>query len=107
MTNERNNPPANPPAPSLNDFLDTWRQAAADTEQRWNDFFNELMGTEAFAQTMARSMDGYLAMQAREFLLVDVVVLSILIYALLGKLADTTARLLERLCLSWHPAFQK
>jgi sulfonate transport system permease protein len=25
----------------------------------------------------------------------------------LGKLADSTARLLERLCLSWHPAFQK
>jgi len=48
-----------------------------------------------------------MAMQAREFLLVDIVVLSILIYALLGKLADSAARLLERLCLSWHPAFQK
>jgi sulfonate transport system permease protein len=46
-------------------------------------------------------------MQAREFLLVDVVVLSILIYALLGKLADSTARLLERSCLAWHPGFQK
>jgi sulfonate transport system permease protein len=47
-----------------------------------------------------------MAMQAREFLLVDVVVLSIVIYALLGKLADSTARLLERLRLAWHPAFQ-
>ena len=35
------------------------------------------------------------------------VVLSILIYALLGKLADSASRALERLTLSWHPAFQK
>ena len=49
---------------------------------------------------------GYLAMQAREFLLIDVVVLSILIYALLGKLADSAARFLERVFLQWHPAFQ-
>jgi sulfonate transport system permease protein len=60
------------------------------------------------AETISASSGiGYMAMQAREFLLVDVVVLAILIYALLGKLADSTARLLERLCLSWHPAFQK
>ena len=60
------------------------------------------------AETISASSGiGYMAMQAREFLLVDVVVLAILIYALLGKLADTTARLLERTCLSWHPAFQK
>jgi sulfonate transport system permease protein len=60
------------------------------------------------AETIAASAGiGYMAMQAREFLLVDVVVLSIVIYALLGKLADTTARLLERVCLAWHPAFQK
>ena len=60
------------------------------------------------AETIAASSGiGYMAMQAREFLLVDVVVLSILIYALLGKAADSAARLLERLCLSWHPAFQK
>jgi sulfonate transport system permease protein len=60
------------------------------------------------AETVAASSGiGYMAMQAREFLLVDVVVLSILIYALLGKLADSTARVFERLCLAWHPAFQK
>jgi sulfonate transport system permease protein len=60
------------------------------------------------AETIAASSGiGYMAMQAREFLLVDVVVLSIVIYALFGKLADSAARLLERLCLSWHPAFQK
>jgi sulfonate transport system permease protein len=60
------------------------------------------------AETIAASSGiGYMAMQAREFLLVDVVVLSIVIYALLGKLADSIARLLERLCLRWHPAFQQ
>jgi sulfonate transport system permease protein len=59
------------------------------------------------AETIAASSGiGYMAMQAREFLLVDVVVLSILIYALLGKLADTTARWLERTCLRWNPVFQ-
>jgi len=60
------------------------------------------------AETIAASSGiGYMAMQAREFLLVDVVVLSILIYALLGKLADSLAGLLERACLAWHPAFQR
>ena len=60
------------------------------------------------AETIAASSGlGYMAMQAREFMLIDVVVLSILIYALLGKLADSASRVLERLTLSWHPAFQK
>jgi sulfonate transport system permease protein len=60
------------------------------------------------AETIAASSGiGYMAMQAREFLLVDVVVLSILIYALLGKLADSIARLLERLSLQWHPAYRR
>lgn len=60
------------------------------------------------AETIAAASGlGYMAMQAREFMLIDVVVLSILIYALLGKLADSTARVLERFTLSWHPAFQK
>lgn len=59
------------------------------------------------AETISASSGlGYMAMQAREFLLIDVVVLSILIYALLGKLADSSARFLERLSLQWHPAFQ-
>ena len=52
----------------------------------------------------ATSGIGYLAMNAREFMRTDVVVLSILLYALLGKLADTIARGLERMLLPWHPA---
>ena len=60
------------------------------------------------AETISASSGiGYMALQAREFLLLDVVVLSIVIYALLGKLADSVARLLERLTLTWHPAFQR
>ncbi len=60
------------------------------------------------AETIAASSGlGYMAMQAREFLQVDVIVLAILIYALLGKLADSAVRLLEQRCLVWHPAFQK
>ncbi|GAB6844895.1 sulfonate transport system permease protein [Methylorubrum rhodinum] len=54
----------------------------------------------------ANSGLGYMAMQAREFMLVDVVVLAILIYAALGKLADSLTRALERACLSWNPAYR-
>ena len=58
------------------------------------------------AETIAAQAGlGYMAMQARELLQTDIIVLAILIYALLGKLADSSARLLERLCLGWHPAF--
>ena len=52
----------------------------------------------------ATSGIGYLAMNAREFMRTDVVVLSIVLYALLGKLADGLARGLERFLLPWHPA---
>jgi sulfonate transport system permease protein len=59
------------------------------------------------AETIAANSGiGYMAMTAREFMQLDVVVLSILLYALLGKLADSTARQLERATLQWHPAFQ-
>jgi sulfonate transport system permease protein len=45
-------------------------------------------------------------MNAREFLQTDVVVLAILLYAVLGKLADLAARSLEHIWLRWHPAYQ-
>ncbi|WP_338464476.1 aliphatic sulfonate ABC transporter permease SsuC [Franconibacter daqui] len=50
---------------------------------------------------------GYLAMNAREFLQTDVVVVAIVLYALLGKLADVSAQQLERLWLRWHPAYRQ
>jgi sulfonate transport system permease protein len=56
------------------------------------------------AETVATDAGiGYLAMNAREFMQTDVVVLSILLYAGLGKLADLVARALERRCLAWMP----
>jgi sulfonate transport system permease protein len=60
------------------------------------------------AETISASSGiGFMAMNAREFMMVDVVVVSILIYAALGKAADSVARLLERTCLSWNPVYAK
>lgn len=54
----------------------------------------------------AQSGLGHMAMEAREFMLVDVVVLAILIYASFGKLADAFTRALERAFLAWNPAYR-
>jgi ABC-type nitrate/sulfonate/bicarbonate transport system permease component len=55
------------------------------------------------AETIAASSGlGYMATNAREMMQTDVMVLSILLYALLGKLADVVARALERRFLSWR-----
>ncbi|HIV72881.1 MAG TPA: aliphatic sulfonate ABC transporter permease SsuC [Candidatus Aquabacterium excrementipullorum] len=54
----------------------------------------------------AQSGIGYMTMNAREFLQTDVVLVGILLYALLGKLADVLARGLERVALRWHPGYQ-
>ncbi|MDR7079310.1 sulfonate transport system permease protein [Neobacillus niacini] len=60
------------------------------------------------AETIAaESGIGFMAMNAREFMQTDVVLLSILLYALFGKLADLMARWLERRFLQWHPNYQK
>jgi len=60
------------------------------------------------AESMAASSGiGHMANQAREFMLTDVVVLALLIYALLGKGADLLAKTLESLTLQWHPAYQR
>ena len=48
---------------------------------------------------------GYLTMNAREFLQTDVVLVGILLYALLGKLADVFAKGLEHWWLRWHPGY--
>ena len=54
----------------------------------------------------AQSGIGYLTMNAREFLQTDIVLVGILLYALLGKLADVFARALEHWWLRWHPGYQ-
>lgn len=53
----------------------------------------------------AQSGIGFLAMDAREFLRTDVIVLTIVIYALIGVAADAIARFLEQRLLAWHPNY--
>jgi sulfonate transport system permease protein len=58
------------------------------------------------AETISASSGiGYMTMNAREFLQTDVVLVGVLLYALLGKLADVMARALERRAIAWHPSF--
>jgi sulfonate transport system permease protein len=58
------------------------------------------------AETIAASSGiGFLAMDAREFLRTDVIVLVIVIYAAIGVAADSLAKLLERRLLAWHPNY--
>jgi sulfonate transport system permease protein len=58
------------------------------------------------AETVGASSGiGYLVMNAREFMQTDVIVAGIVVYALLGKWADATARWLERRLLRWQPAY--
>ena len=60
------------------------------------------------AETVGASSGlGFMAMDAREFLRTDVIVLSIIIYALLGIIVDVVIRWLERRLLVWHPSYAK
>lgn len=60
------------------------------------------------SETIAASSGiGHMANEAREFMMTDIVVLALVIYALLGKFADIAVRLLERRVLSWNPAYQR
>ncbi|MGI4847239.1 MAG: aliphatic sulfonate ABC transporter permease SsuC [Janthinobacterium lividum] len=54
----------------------------------------------------AQSGIGYMTMNAREFLQTDVVLVGILLYALLGKLANVLSRALEQYFLRWNPAYR-
>lgn len=54
----------------------------------------------------AQSGIGYMTMNAREFLQTDVVLVGILLYAFLGKLADLLAIGLERRWLRWRPGYR-
>ncbi|WP_160723075.1 aliphatic sulfonate ABC transporter permease SsuC [Bacillus sp. USDA818B3_A] len=55
------------------------------------------------AETIATNSGvGYMAMNAREFMQMDIIVLSIIIYALLGKLSDWIAKLCENKWLMWR-----
>lgn len=60
------------------------------------------------AETIAASSGiGYMSNNAREFMQLDIVVLAILLYAILGKIADSLAKILESRLLKWNPIYQK
>ncbi len=60
------------------------------------------------AETIAADSGiGYMATNAREFMQTDVVVLCLILYALLGKLADAAARALEAKFLAWNPNYRR
>jgi len=46
---------------------------------------------------------GYLINDARDFLRTDVIVVGLLVYALLGLIADALVRVVERRALAWRP----
>lgn len=48
---------------------------------------------------------GYLINNARDYLRTDVIVVCLVLYALLGLLADAFVRFIERRALAWRPAF--
>lgn len=50
---------------------------------------------------------GYVAMNAREFMQMDMLVLTIVLWAILGKLADVFARALEARLLPWQPRTER
>jgi polyhydroxyalkanoic acid synthase PhaR subunit len=52
-----------PRVPAPTDFLNAWKQMAEQAEGQWNQYFNQMMGTEQFAELMGRSMERYLAQQ--------------------------------------------
>ena len=60
------------------------------------------------AETLATTKGiGFLAMDAREFLQTNVILLTIIIYAIVGVVADALVRLLEARFLSWHANYAK
>jgi sulfonate transport system permease protein len=59
----------------------------------------------AAEQVNATSGIGYLMNDARDFMRIDILVVGLLIYALLGLVVDILVRWLERRLLGWRPSF--
>ncbi|WP_321960689.1 ABC transporter permease subunit [Paraburkholderia sp. J7] len=60
------------------------------------------------AETLATTKGiGFLAMDAREFLQTNVILLTMIIYAIIGVAADALVRSLETRLLSWHANYAK
>src|SRR5438105_1663385 len=52
-----------PRTPGPADFLSAWQQMASQGEQQWNQYLNQVMGTDAFAGLLGKYLEGYLAFQ--------------------------------------------
>lgn len=64
--------------------------------------------TLIIAETVAaKSGIGFMATNAREYMLMDVIILSLIIYAILGSLSDVVAVKIEKSVLKWHPNYRK
>lgn len=58
------------------------------------------------AETIATTRGvGYLATTAQQFMQSDIIIITIILYALFGKLADLLARFGEKKALRWHKAY--
>jgi sulfonate transport system permease protein len=57
-------------------------------------------------QINARSGLGFLVNEARSWYRTDIIVLALVLYGMLGLIADTLVRLLERTLLSWRRGFE-
>lgn len=58
------------------------------------------------AETIATSRGvGYLAMTAQQFMQSDIIIITIILYALFGKLADILAQWGEKKALRWHKSY--
>lgn len=58
------------------------------------------------AETIATTRGvGYLAMTAQQFMQSDIIIITIILYALFGKLADLLARWGEKKALRWHKSY--
>ncbi len=49
--------------PAVQDPFALWRDWVTQSERQWNAFFNEVMGTDQYTQTMSRFMDMYVSSQ--------------------------------------------
>ncbi|WP_405756012.1 ABC transporter permease subunit [Anaerovibrio slackiae] len=59
------------------------------------------------AETVAaKSGIGFMATNAREYMMMDVIVLSMILYALLGSISDLAAVALTKRLLRWNPAYR-
>lgn len=49
--------------PEMPDFTEAWRQWATQSERQWNEFFNQMMSTDEFSQSLGRNLDVFLHFQ--------------------------------------------